>query len=226
MANREISALPVADALGTDDLFLVQQSGAAKQVTTQQMRQEFGGGGGGGGGGSAGAYQFSIVDGDLICTYEGLTPPNYEVNDDGDLILTVAEGQTINCGRVQGRNGKAGTTPTIGANGNWFIGATDTGVRAKAADDAVLYGSEQVLTAEQQARARSNIGAANATEIYTKAETSAAINNAVAAIEAGDIDAYTKSETDAAIEAAVSEALGSAAAALAAMDDVIGGDDT
>lgn len=109
MANREISALPVADALGTDDLFLVQQSGAAKQVTTQQMRQEFGGGGGGGGGGSAGAYQFSIVDGDLICTYEGLTPPNYEVNDDGDLILTVAEGQTINCGRVQGRNGKAGT---------------------------------------------------------------------------------------------------------------------
>ena len=35
-----------------------------------------------------------------------------------------------------GAAGKDGETPTIGANGNWFIGGKDTGVSAKGADGA------------------------------------------------------------------------------------------
>ena len=32
---------------------------------------------------------------------------------------------------LMGRNGTDGITPHIGANGNWYIGSTDTGVSAK-----------------------------------------------------------------------------------------------
>ena len=37
---------------------------------------------------------------------------------------------------VDGKDGKDGLTPAIGANGNWFIGKTDTGVPAKGQDGA------------------------------------------------------------------------------------------
>jgi hypothetical protein len=37
---------------------------------------------------------------------------------------------------ARGATGANGTTPTIGANGNWFIGTTDTGVPAKGATGA------------------------------------------------------------------------------------------
>lgn len=132
MADREIVNLTEAESLNTDDLFLVRQNGEARKVTVQQLKEEFGGGGGG----AAGAYQFKVdtETGDLICVYEGSTPPAYEINDDGDLILTVGDGQEINVGHVQGRNGKAGTTPTIGSDGYWYIGATSTGVKAQAQD--------------------------------------------------------------------------------------------
>lgn len=35
---------------------------------------------------------------------------------------------------ANGKDGEDGVTPHIGANGNWFIGSTDTGVRAKGID--------------------------------------------------------------------------------------------
>ena len=37
---------------------------------------------------------------------------------------------------VDGKDGKDGLTPTVGANGNWFIGNTDTGVPARGQDGA------------------------------------------------------------------------------------------
>lgn len=126
MADREIKTLPLANALSADDLFVVQQGGEAKKVNTQLLRTEFGGAGG-----SGGAYKFAVIDGELICTYEGATPPAYSIDENGDLILTVSEGQTLNVGHVQGRNGKAGATPIIGGNGNWFIDGNDTGVVAR-----------------------------------------------------------------------------------------------
>ena len=46
-----------------------------------------------------------------------------------------------------GENGKDGLTPFIGENGNWWIGDTDTGVKA-AADDSIPVGSGNVTEAE------------------------------------------------------------------------------
>lgn len=48
----------------------------------------------------------------------------------GDLILYMTDGTTIAAGHVRGKDGADGVTPTIGENGNWWIGETDTGVKA------------------------------------------------------------------------------------------------
>lgn len=50
--------------------------------------------------------------------------------DDTTSTFTVYNGKN-------GTNGKDGTTPHIGANGNWFIGETDTGVAAGGSDITV-----------------------------------------------------------------------------------------
>ena len=68
------------------------------------------------------------------------------INTNGELVLTYTNGTTVNLGRVvgnDGQDGQDGQTPYIGENGNWWIGATDTGVKAKA-DDAVLAVSDAV----------------------------------------------------------------------------------
>ena len=50
-----------------------------------------------------------------------------------------------------GRNGTDGITPTIGANGNWYLGATDTGKPSRGATGAPGAkgdpGTDYVLTA-------------------------------------------------------------------------------
>ncbi len=48
----------------------------------------------------------------------------------GELIVTMTNGEEVNAGVVTGSDGKDGDTPYIGTNGNWWIGNTDTGVKA------------------------------------------------------------------------------------------------
>ena len=60
--------------------------------------------------------------------------------------FTVTNGKDGADGK-DGENGKDGLTPFIGENGNWWIGDTDTGVKA-AADDSVTVGSGNVTEAE------------------------------------------------------------------------------
>lgn len=50
----------------------------------------------------------------------------------------------------KGREGDNGITPHIGASGNWFIGETDTGVKAQG-DDYILTDADKVEIAEQAA---------------------------------------------------------------------------
>lgn len=63
-----------------------------------------------------------------------------------------------------GPKGDPGLTPHIGANGNWWIGTTDTGISAGGGSgggtvsNAVLY-TAQTLTDDQKKQARKNIGA-------------------------------------------------------------------
>ena len=73
-------------------------------------------------------------------------------------------------------SGSDGITPHIGENGNWFIGDTDTGVRAEGKDgkdapqEAILY-TPQTLTPDRQAQARENIGAVEAPETAEVGQT-------------------------------------------------------
>ena len=49
---------------------------------------------------------------------------------------------------LMGKNGTDGTTPHIGANGNWYLGATDTGKPSRGATGAKGDpGTDYVLTA-------------------------------------------------------------------------------
>lgn len=65
-----------------------------------------------------------------------------------------------------GKPGKDGITPTIGENGNWFLGDEDTGKpsRGEGAADAVKF-TEQNLTDVQKSQARENIGAVGAEDV-------------------------------------------------------------
>ena len=57
----------------------------------------------------------------------------------GVLCVLMLCGMLAGCGGngtdgKDGKDGKDGITPSIGANGNWFIGETDTGVKAAGSD--------------------------------------------------------------------------------------------
>ncbi len=63
--------------------------------------------------------------------------------DNNELVLTFSEGDPVTVGRVVGNDG---LTPSIGENGNWWIGNVDTKVKAEGKD-----GVDGVLTADQTA---------------------------------------------------------------------------
>lgn len=52
--------------------------------------------------------------------------------------------------KAQGEDGTPGITPHIGANGNWFLGDTDTGVQARG-DDYILTEADKAEIAEEAA---------------------------------------------------------------------------
>ena len=54
--------------------------------------------------------------------------------EENNLIITLSNGTIIDLGNIKGADGKDGInglTPFIGENGNWWIGDTDTGVKAQ-----------------------------------------------------------------------------------------------
>lgn len=53
--------------------------------------------------------------------------------------------QAKESGEFDGENGDPGVSPHIGANGNWFVGEVDTGVKAQGED-----GDNYILTAEDK----------------------------------------------------------------------------
>ena len=60
----------------------------------------------------------------------------------GDTGATGPQGPKGDAGGPQGPKGADGITPTIGANGNWYIGDTDTGVKS-AGTDYVLTSADK-----------------------------------------------------------------------------------
>ena len=68
---------------------------------------------------------------------DGVGIKNITINENGELVITLTDGNEVNLGVVVGKdgnNGADGLTPYIGENGNWFIGDTDTGVFAQGKD--------------------------------------------------------------------------------------------
>lgn len=80
---------------------------------------------------SEGLFYFNVnEDGILRLYYTGETPPDINIDEAGHLILTLSPNVSRDVGRVVGPAGSPGITPHIGANGNWYLGETDTGVKA------------------------------------------------------------------------------------------------
>ena len=79
-------------------------------------------------------------DGSQILT--GTSAPSNETGNVGDFYIdtntgdyyTKGEEGWVVTGNIKGKDGKDGTTPSIGENGNWWIGDTDTGVKAEGED--------------------------------------------------------------------------------------------
>ncbi len=51
----------------------------------------------------------------------------------GDLMIRLTNGEEMNLGSITPEDGIDGSTPYVGENGNWWIGETDTGVKAQGA---------------------------------------------------------------------------------------------
>ena len=76
---------------------------------------------------------------------DGIGIDKININENGELIISLTNGTAINLGKVtgdDGKDGKDGLTPYIGDNGNWWIGDKDTGVQAEA---SVSTGNSPVI---------------------------------------------------------------------------------
>ena len=108
---------------------------ASGSKTFDVMNGKDGSGGGGTGGGADGVTFYPSIDseGNLTWTNDGgLTNPD-PVNikgQDGKDGYTPVKGVDY----FDGGDGQDGVTPHIGANGNWYIANTDTGVQATGSD--------------------------------------------------------------------------------------------
>ncbi len=65
---------------------------------------------------------------------DGLGIQSATVDSDNHLVITLDDGTTVDCGAITVRDGKDGSTVSIGKNGNWYVDGEDTGVSAKAQD--------------------------------------------------------------------------------------------
>ena len=88
---------------------------------------------------------------------------------DGAVIATVEDGADGAPGKdgADGPNGKDGITPAIGANGNWYLGTTDTGKPSRGAKGDP--GSDASVTAENVAAAMGLSGLAADDQIMVSA---------------------------------------------------------
>lgn len=125
MATVKLTAKPVAEAVQDGDQVVLIQGGAIKLLPADKL-------------GNGGAYGFAVdEDGHLILTYEGDIPPNYTINSQGHLILTVGNNQTIDLGQVKGTNGKGVPSISSGDAGKFLQAGADGGQWADAPSDVV-----------------------------------------------------------------------------------------
>lgn len=72
---------------------------------------------------------------------DGVGISNIVITNDGSLLITLTNGRSIDCGKVN-TTVVASATISIGPNGNWYIDGEDTGKRAEAVDGTAWHTGE------------------------------------------------------------------------------------
>jgi hypothetical protein len=75
---------------------------------------------------------------------DGIGILNTEINENGELVITLTDGTIKNLGNVvgdDGKDGKDGSTPYISDNGNWWIDGIDTGVSSTPSTNEFVFAS-------------------------------------------------------------------------------------
>ncbi len=130
-----LSSLKGADGSGIDDVTIDENGRLILTLTDGRVIDLGNIMGEAGINGENGADGQNGIDG--IDGQDGLGIKELKINELGELVVTYTDDSTQNVGSLEmwaGKDGVDGLTPYIGANGNWWIGETDTGVKAAGAD--------------------------------------------------------------------------------------------
>ena len=155
MADKRIIDFPLLDGVSEDDYVLISSNNNTYKAKAGAFGELSGSTGESGADGKS-AYQIALDNGfvgsqsEWLASLKGDKGDKGEKGDTGEQGLRGEQGiQGIQGAKgdkgdpgAPGKDGKDGTngiTPTIGTNGNWFLGATDTGKPSRGADGKSAY---------------------------------------------------------------------------------------
>lgn len=140
--NTTIAQLTVLEGLETTEAVVAENPDIIEQILARLDELEENGGGGGTPGKDGVGISNIAKTGTagLVDTY------TITMTDETSYTFTVKNGEN-------GNPGQDGTTPTIGENGNWYLGETDTGKPSRGETPNIKIGTVQTLDPGNQATA-------------------------------------------------------------------------
>ena len=140
--NTTVAQLTVLEGLETTEAVVAENPDIIEQILARLDELEENGGGGGTPGKDGVGISNIAKTGTagLVDTY------TITMTDETSYTFTVKNGEN-------GNPGQDGTTPTIGENGNWYLGETDTGKPSRGETPNIKIGTVQTLDPGQQATA-------------------------------------------------------------------------
>ena len=140
--NTTVAQLTVLEGLETTEQVIQENPDIIEQILARLDELEENGGGGGTPGKDGVGISNIAKTGTagLVDTY------TITMTDETSYTFTVKNGEN-------GNPGQDGTTPTIGENGNWYLGETDTGKPSRGETPNIKIGTVQTLDPGQQATA-------------------------------------------------------------------------
>lgn len=140
--NTTVATLSVLEGLETTEQVIQENPDIIEQILARLDELEENGGGGGTPGKDGVGISNIAKTGTagLVDTY------TITMTDETSYTFTVKNGEN-------GNPGQDGTTPTIGENGNWYLGETDTGKPSRGETPNIKIGTVQTLDPGNQATA-------------------------------------------------------------------------
>lgn len=140
--NTTVAQLTVLEGLETTEAVVAENPDIIEQILARlDELEESGGGGGTPGKDGVGISNIAKTGtAGLVDTY------TITMTDETSYTFTVKNGEN-------GNPGQDGTTPTIGENGNWYLGETDTGKPSRGETPNIKIGTVQTLDPGNQATA-------------------------------------------------------------------------